>query len=135
MVGLYVALYGNCTANIEQLSNLTFSNNTAYRCGGALHFSHHCKISFTGNSFTLFANNRANRYGGAVCFYENSSVKFEKNSTAVLEHNNACFGENIYSKGNSVITLTKTINLSIKLITIQQDGIMGVGLLIQLTIS
>ena len=108
-----VTLYDNCTATIEQLSNITFTDNVASQCGGALHFSHNSNISFLGYSFTLFADNRAESYGGAVCFNVCSGIKFEENSTAIFKYNTAPFGENIYLKGNSVINLASNSSVSV----------------------
>ena len=108
-----VALYDNCTATIEQFSNLIFSNNNASQCGGALYFSNNSNILFTDDSVTLFTDNRAGVYGGAMCFNMSSSIKFEENSSTNFINNTASFGETTYSKGNSAIILRKTSNLKI----------------------
>ena len=99
----------NSTISFKGNSTTQFSNNNAYRSGGAIDIYYGSIISFEDNSTTEFSNNNADM-GGAIYSDVDSNISFEDNSTTVFSNNDAyhiggtidiCYGSTVSFEDNS----------------------------------
>ncbi|ORX56018.1 hypothetical protein BCR36DRAFT_346535 [Piromyces finnis] len=103
----------NSIKPIIQLVNVTFNNNTANNCGGAI-FSNNSKLYYTDIESISFKNNIAEVAGGAIYVPDHVDKKVFDISKCIFNNNKGMTYGNDYSTEVSYIKLNITDNIIIR---------------------
>ena len=110
--------HNNSRVSFDDVSTTTFTQNAAYRNGGALNGFDNLNISFMGDSKIIFKMNKATTgEGGAVCCHLHCNIILNDNSNVTFSDNRAIKGEGgavhtmdnskLSIRGSSLVTFTK----------------------------
>ena len=103
---------------VEGSAKVTFTNNKARWCGGALVFTDNSSITFKETSIIHFGNNSAES-GGAIFSKHDCALIVDDNSIVVFNNNNAINGGAIGFVDNSIIITKGNTSVCLLIIVLQ----------------
>ena len=95
--------------SFDDVSTITFIENTANENGGALAGVYYSSILFMGNLTTIFQKNKATKEGGAVHCGLHCNILFNDNSNITFSDNSAVKGGAVGIRDHSKLLISSTV--------------------------